>query len=541
MHRDTMPGLAQTGVLRASAPRQRLFRLALPLLMASLACCSGGSHTPAPVAVIVLISPTTATVYQGNTSTFRSSAGPVNWSVQEGTAGGSISGNGLYTAPKTAGTYHVVAVSQTDSSKSATATVTVPPVTLTVSPTSDVLGPAGVRAFSIYVTSSDSTVDWSVVEGASAGSLTDSTYTAPNSTGTFHVLARYHADTTLSATATVTVVTNGFTPTATTRDERYAHTSTLLVDGRVLNVGGFTCNLDYYYYASCPTASASVYDPNANQLSSVSSMQQKRAFHTATRLANGKVLITGGGSAIAEIFDPATGSFSATGSMSINRTDHTATLLKDGTVLIAGGYGLGTTSTAELYDSQAGTFTAVANMLVPRANHTATLLANGQVLITGGTSGGAPPTAELYDPATRTFTATGSLTQARSEHTATLLANGSVLIAGGTKPGAPYQYLDSVEIYQPANGGFSTAGNLIAAHSGHAAVLLPSGKVLLIGGTVPAPYAPWTAELFDPLAGTSAQTGSLRDGRFQVDAVALSDGRVVVTGGGGPTSIEIYK
>ena len=47
----------------------------------------------------------------------------VTWTITE--AGGGTVTNGAYIAPTTAGTYHVVAVSQADPSKTATATVTV--------------------------------------------------------------------------------------------------------------------------------------------------------------------------------------------------------------------------------------------------------------------------------------------------------------------------------------------------------------------------------------------------------------------------------
>jgi hypothetical protein len=50
---------------------------------------------------------------------------PVDWSVQEGAAGGAIDAMGNYTAPSVKGVYHVVARSKADSSKSATATVSV--------------------------------------------------------------------------------------------------------------------------------------------------------------------------------------------------------------------------------------------------------------------------------------------------------------------------------------------------------------------------------------------------------------------------------
>src|SRR5689334_2396933 len=68
-------------------------------------------------------------------------------------------------------------------------------------------------------------------------------------------------------------------------------------------------------------------------------MTMPRVGHTATSLANGKVLIAGGAPALpsAEIYDPATGAFTATGDMRTGRGHHTATLLPDGKVLIVGG------------------------------------------------------------------------------------------------------------------------------------------------------------------------------------------------------------
>src|SRR5262245_61654445 len=74
------------------------------------------------------------------------------------------------------------------------------------------------------------------------------------------------------------------------------------------------------------------------------SMTEARSRHTATKLPDGRVLVTGGSRPdgeylrSAEIYDPATGTFTPTGSMNRTRTLHTATLLSDGTVLITGGW-----------------------------------------------------------------------------------------------------------------------------------------------------------------------------------------------------------
>ncbi len=118
------------------------------------------------------------------------------------------------------------------------------------------------------------------------------------------------------------------------------------------------------------------------------------------------------------------GRTSATGSLLHARRAHTATLLANGKVLVVGGFDNTSLATAELYDPATYTFTATGSLTTARSGHTATLLQDGRVLIAGGQSFGAATTsAELYDPATGTFTATGNLGTARTFHTATLLGN----------------------------------------------------------------------------------------------------------------------
>jgi PKD repeat protein len=80
--------------------------------------------------ISVIVLPSTINVLPNGTQQFTASiTGSTNtavaWSVQEGAPGGTVSASGLYTAPPAAGTYHVVATSQADASKSGTATVTV--------------------------------------------------------------------------------------------------------------------------------------------------------------------------------------------------------------------------------------------------------------------------------------------------------------------------------------------------------------------------------------------------------------------------------
>jgi sugar lactone lactonase YvrE len=79
----------------------------------------------------VTISPQAVSVAEGGLQTFSATVaggGEVTWSVEEGSQGGTITSAGVYAAPKTAGTFHVVATNAANSSLTATATVTVVPL-----------------------------------------------------------------------------------------------------------------------------------------------------------------------------------------------------------------------------------------------------------------------------------------------------------------------------------------------------------------------------------------------------------------------------
>jgi hypothetical protein len=276
----------------------------------------------------------------------------------------------------------------------------------------------------------------------------------------------------------------------------------------------------------------------------VREMSARRAAHTATLLPNGKVLMAGGFTgdenslASAEIFDPATNSFSSAGNMSAARAGHSATLLPNGKVLIAGGYNGSYLTSAELYDPTARAFTPAGRMVTARSGHVAILLRNGKVLLAGGTGVGWTflAGAELYDPATNTFTPTGNMANARESHTVTLLADGKVLVTGGHRDRRPsITIYSSAEIYDPAAGTFTAAGNMTRVRHKHEAIVLKDGRVLIVGGSDERDrYGAYTsAEIYDPTSGAFTATGNMNTARYKLQgtAVLLNDGKALIAGG----------
>jgi len=206
----------------------------LSLLSVNLACGFGLSRTSNPGSnVAVTLNTSSATIAPGGTQQFTATVtGTSNTAVQwevNGTSGGNaqvgtIDSSGLYTAPNVTSTLTVTvaAVSVADTSKSASAMVTVSQtatggVTITISPTAATLTSGARQQFTATVTGSTNTaVEWQVnqVTGGSAqtGTVsTDGLYTAPTvtATTTIAVTAISSADTTQSASATVTVNPSG--------------------------------------------------------------------------------------------------------------------------------------------------------------------------------------------------------------------------------------------------------------------------------------------------------------------------------------------
>jgi len=101
-----------------------------------------------------------------------------------------------------------------------------------------------------------------------------------------------------------------------------------------------------------------------------------------------------------------------------------------------------------------------------------------------------------------------------------------VLIAGGWNGSA----LASAEVFNPGTGAFSSVANMTVQRTGHFAVKLNSG-LILVGAGMDGSASLNSAEVFDPFANVFTRIANLPSARVSAQAILLSDGRVMITGG----------
>ena len=292
---------------------------------------------------------------------------------------------------------------------------------------------------------------------------------------------------------------------------RQGHTLSLLANGNAAVIGG-----DEPDGLGNLTAldSIEIYDHDTQEFSlSGANLTVPRSTHTATTLADGRILLVGGTTttgtviASADIYDPVSETVTAAASMGTARTQHTATLLQDGRVFVVGGSSLFDLSdvlgslaqvkkSSEIYDPVANTWTAGPDLPITEEGligQAASLLDSGQVLLTGGVDVaivfGVPipsftSSAYRYDPNTNTFLSTPNISTVRVYHGQLTLPDGRVMIAGGANGdfvAQTFNPLSDARIYDPNTNTWSAIAPL--SHPRAYPNLIDLGtQVAMVGG-----------------------------------------------------------
>jgi hypothetical protein len=235
-----------------------------------------------------------------------------------------------------------------------------------------------------------------------------------------------------------------------------------------------------------------------------------------------------------------------TGSMNVGRILFQANSLPDGRVLFTGGRDWATSmqiSSSEIYDPATGVFTNAAPMQLGRTEHAAVTLKDGRVLVVGGVIATSPSlvgtkSAEIFDPATGLWTAAGEMIDARARTMARLLPDGRVIVMSSDGMGSG---IFNAEVYDPQTGLFTKTGYLQEASGWHGLVVMADGRVMKVGG-YKYNYSN-RVEIWNPATNQWTATGSLATPRQDSAPALLPDGKVLVAGGGNGMSLnstEIY-
>jgi hypothetical protein len=300
---------------------------------------------------------------------------------------------------------------------------------------------------------------------------------------------------------------------------RRKHTATLLGDGELFVVGG-----------SAGPSTTELHNPWKSTSEMGPATLVPRVNHTATMLLSGKVLIAGGnGTDTAEIFDPVTRTFAMTnGPMTKKRSGHSAVRLPSGKVLIAGGGGASDPS-VEIFDPAAGTFSAAASRSVALGDGALVMLTDGRALFAAGDDSGAH--AEIYQPSGDSWTVDPDAPPAGNP-TATRLADGRVFLSEllGCQQISDVNCFGTSSVFDPTNATFASGPAMLSGRQSPAVALLPSGQVVVAGGSPSASVN--YAERFDALGpATLTNDGTTAAAHTENTATLLPGGDVLVLGG----------
>ncbi len=163
------------------------------------------------------------------------------------------------------------------------------------------------------------------------------------------------------------------------------------------------------------------------------------------------------------------------------------------------------------------------------------------VLLAGMLAGG-----ERADATTSYFsTLSNQMTAGRAGALVAALPSGKILIAGGTSKlaGGP---LASSEQFDPVSAQFTAGASLSVPRSGAVATSVSNGEVLIAGGTSDGTTALSSAELFNPATGHSTMLSArMSAARIGALIAPLPDGSILIAGGSDGASAldsaELYE
>jgi len=296
---------------------------------------------------------------------------------------------------------------------------------------------------------------------------------------------------------------------------------------------------------------ARLFDPVTQNLSGVPKANYDLFCAGHAFLPDGKLLAAGGhisngvGLAKASLYDPATNTWIAAPDMNAGRWYPTVTTLGNGDALVVSGEvdtKVGVNTLPQVYQRSSGSWRNLSTAQLQQPLYPMMFLApNGRVVEVApnqvtralDTSG----TGQWSTIANRSF-------GWRDYGSAVMYADGKVLVAGGGDP--PTATAEVIDLNQPSPSWRNT-GSMSVARRQLNATALPDGTVLVTGGTQGTGFnntstPVYSAEIWNPDTGAwSPMARASKPRLYHSTATLLPDGRVLTTGGNGQLTPEVFK
>jgi hypothetical protein len=273
---------------------------------------------------------------------------------------------------------------------------------------------------------------------------------------------------------------------------------------RVVAVGGIEGIINRLKWVA--TASVDSLDLSTMRWSSAGcmpSLPDPRAWHSVSCCADGRVVVCGGynlsdDSLSADNDDdqmvhlgstalqwlPGTGAWSALPGLPSGRVGAASVGLLDGRTMLIGGLHEGSVASVLVLAANGSGWSKLPPLTGPRAGPVAVLLPDGKVFVAGGKSDGATDTAlktaELWDPATQVWTALPPMAHARASAAASVLPSGRVVVLGGRDTDGTTR--KDGEVFDPVKREWEPLGAEMAHRHGNISTLAVAGAVLAVGG-----------------------------------------------------------
>ena len=277
---------------------------------------------------------------------------------------------------------------------------------------------------------------------------------------------------------------------------------TCVVDGKVFVIGG-----DEDKFGDISIATVEMYDPETDTWERKADMPTARAG-VSTVVVDGKIYAIGGGQtkkfqrglgwvyggkvlSTIEMYDPVTDTWTQKADMPVPRVGRACVV--DGKIYIVGVSAANKKrdplGSVDVYDPATDTWAAVESMNHARAAPAVSVV-DGMIYVMGGVGwprvlnrpGPFLSSVEVFDPKNNRWTEIAEMPTPKALHTASVIDGKIYVIGGGFRGNGLFQYLSTVEVYDPETDRWTEERDIPTRRSGHKAEVI-NGNIYIFGGS----------------------------------------------------------